>query len=543
MTNYYFIFVTSVAVNIGISMYSSDYWKKILQRYGMGHLIGLPNTSSNESLTSTLLTGHEAGDNETTETRTAYQKLLMKYLLVYLLATFSDWLQGPYVYALYSDYGYSQHDIAVLFVAGFGSSMIFGSFVGGMADWGGRRLFVVLFAIIYAASCFTKHFKHFGILMIGRLLGGIATSLLFSVFEAWLVRAHADAGCKQYLSNSFGWAAYGNSIIAIMAGLIANNAANSFSMEPMFGNVYLGGYLNPFDISLCTLLVCGFFAFTKWEENYGENTGNSKNESSEGEKDTEDQKDTPDSHGPDSHGDPTKWYAGLKNALVVTMRSREILLCGIISSIFEGSMYIFVFMWTPALTGPDSDVKLPFGVIFSTFMVCCMAGSTLFSCLCEGKLKFINNGDPIKMEQLAIYEFAAAGAAMTIIALSGENTTLKFIAMNLFEVVVGMYWPTMGTLKSNIVPEDKRAAIYNLYRIPLNFIVLFSLLTDLTPTTSFTLNAVLLAIATGCQYNLHQLRMKFMGSSTSKPIDDKEETTPLTSTTGTDEEGMTDVAV
>ena len=34
--------------------------------------------------------------------------------------------------------------------------MVFGSFVGGMADWGGRRRFVVLFALIYAASCLTK---------------------------------------------------------------------------------------------------------------------------------------------------------------------------------------------------------------------------------------------------------------------------------------------------------------------------------------------------------------------------------------------------
>ena len=30
--------------------------------------------------------------------------------------------------------------------------------------------------------------------MIGRLLGGVATSLLFSVFEAWLIGAHSSAG-------------------------------------------------------------------------------------------------------------------------------------------------------------------------------------------------------------------------------------------------------------------------------------------------------------------------------------------------------------
>jgi hypothetical protein len=45
-----------------------------------------------------------------------------------------DWLQGPYVYALYDAYKMSKHDIEVLFVAGFGSSMIFGTVVGSFAD-------------------------------------------------------------------------------------------------------------------------------------------------------------------------------------------------------------------------------------------------------------------------------------------------------------------------------------------------------------------------------------------------------------------------
>ena len=45
-----------------------------------------------------------------------------------------DWMQGPYVYALYDHYGMSTHDIEVLFVAGFGSSMLFGTIVGSFAD-------------------------------------------------------------------------------------------------------------------------------------------------------------------------------------------------------------------------------------------------------------------------------------------------------------------------------------------------------------------------------------------------------------------------
>ena len=45
-----------------------------------------------------------------------------------------DWLQGPYVYALYQHYGYSRSDIGKLFIAGFGSSMVFGTVVGSLGD-------------------------------------------------------------------------------------------------------------------------------------------------------------------------------------------------------------------------------------------------------------------------------------------------------------------------------------------------------------------------------------------------------------------------
>lgn len=49
-------------------------------------------------------------------------------------AAVGDWLQGPYVYALYEKYGYSPAQIGQLFIAGFGSSMLVGTFVGALAD-------------------------------------------------------------------------------------------------------------------------------------------------------------------------------------------------------------------------------------------------------------------------------------------------------------------------------------------------------------------------------------------------------------------------
>ena len=150
---------------------------------------------------------------------------------------------------------------------------------------------------------------------------------------------------QSHLGKSFSSAQYGNSIIAILAGQIANKAANHAEFKPTSegSGFYTGGYLGPFDVSLFALIVCGLLAVVLWEENYGkseENDDSSKKSSASG---------------------------ALKTAFQATIRSPDILSCGIISSLFEGSMYIFVFMWTPALTVlakaemGDSFDGLPFG--------------------------------------------------------------------------------------------------------------------------------------------------------------------------------------
>ena len=63
-----------------------------------------------------------------------FRRFQISFLAVYYICMTADWLQGPYVYALYSSYNFNKHDIAVLFVGGFGASMVFGTFVGAAAD-------------------------------------------------------------------------------------------------------------------------------------------------------------------------------------------------------------------------------------------------------------------------------------------------------------------------------------------------------------------------------------------------------------------------
>ncbi len=468
------IFGCTLLINAAATFRSSSYWNsyKSCLGFGSGDASIEEENKSSDTSNPTLIAKHSA--------------LLKKYLAVYLLSVLSDWLQGPYVYALYDKYGYTQHEIAVLFVAGFGSSMVFGTFIGGLADSCGRKKFTVLFALIYIASCVTKHFKDFNILMLGRLLGGVATSLLFSVFDSWLIRSHSDAGVMAFLSKSFASAQYGNSIVAIMAGLMANQAASSNPLVPMFSSeddkdavVYKGGYLNPFDMALAVLIVATVLVVSTWEENYGETKEDATTEKNK------------------------RWHNAFTSAFYTTIHSKEILFTGLICSLFEGSMYIFVFMWTPAMQALTDD-PLPFGLIFATFMVCCMAGSSIFSV-------FIGS---MKVEKLGVYVLGIATVAFALMTFSKSETS-TFMAFLLFEMTVGTYFPTMGTMKSAIVPESKRAAIYNLYRIPLNCIVLFSLLTDLTPKQSFILCTCMLTIATLLQLSLIQHQQTFFSTSSS----------------------------
>ena len=89
-------------------------------------------------------------------------------------------------------------------------------------------------------------------------------------------------------------------------------------------------------------------------------------------------------------------------------------------------------MWTPLLRSflEDPNGDLPFGLIFATFMVCCMTGSSIFSILVE----------KYPVEKLAVGIFMVASAAMAIVAME-INETMSFLGMNIFEMTVGMYFP------------------------------------------------------------------------------------------------------
>ena len=77
-----------------------------------------------------------------------------EYLAVYLVIMLADWLQGTNMYTLYSGYGVS---VSTLFLTGFSSSLVFGTFVGLLVDAYGRKRACVLFCVLEIAINVMEH--------------------------------------------------------------------------------------------------------------------------------------------------------------------------------------------------------------------------------------------------------------------------------------------------------------------------------------------------------------------------------------------------
>ena len=68
-----------------------------------------------------------------------------QYLCVYLTVMLADWLQGTNMYTLYSSYGVS---VGTLFITGFLSSAVFGTYLGVLTDRWGRKMGCIIFCIL-----------------------------------------------------------------------------------------------------------------------------------------------------------------------------------------------------------------------------------------------------------------------------------------------------------------------------------------------------------------------------------------------------------
>jgi hypothetical protein len=177
------------------------------------------------------------------------------------------------------------------------------------------------------------------VLLFGRLTGGVATSILFSSFESWLVAEHnKNFYPAEWLEQTMSLATLLNAISAIAAGSLGALVKSQFD-----------SLVAPFDLAIVFCIIAGAIMASTWPENKGEVSILAS-----------------------SSGSGRSKFA---DAMQVLQQDHKVVLLGLAQSLFESSMYMFVFMWTPKLEPLFKD--LPHGQVFSCFMACSMMGSSL----------------------------------------------------------------------------------------------------------------------------------------------------------------------
>jgi hypothetical protein len=411
---------------------------------------------------SSLLKPNGAADAPS-EAALAARALQVRFLPVFWLLRMADWLQGPYFYEVYASKVFNGQAaslslVSKLFLTGFGATALFGPAVGRLTDQSGRKLGTLAFAAFYTVGALTTRSPLLWVLLLGRLAGGIGTSLLFSAPEAWLVGEAQRTGAADALGDTFGKAYAGDALVAIVAGQLASLAANS------------RGASGPFELSVGFLAAGALLAGLTWKEN--------RAAAVEGE----------------GNGGVT-----IREAARVALSDKKILLVGGVQALFEGAMYIFVLQWPPSIAAAVAKAfgngATPYGTVFSCFMVCCLLGSATFGAIAKAGVR--TEVSTLGMLATATLAMGAASAGT-----SGGFAALAPLAATFFafEACVGMYFPSIGTLRSRYVPDSHRSVIMNLFGIPLNLLVIsvFLSIKRLGVTGALRVATGALGLATTC---------------------------------------------
>ena len=259
-----------------------------------------------------------------------------------------------------------------------------------------------------------------------------------------------------------------NGIVAAVAGIVANWIVGQ-----------TGGFRGPFILSGMLLFIVYFIIGSKWDENYGTPVAGGTAAVAGGE------------------------FTKLKQALGIVRRGvclffyfkkngsfsltgfhvePAFLVLGLTQTCFEGSMYLFVFLWVPSLQDAGGT-SLPLGYIFSAFMISMMLGSIVYTTIATtAKVSSHDTGLPSnghaggytapreEVDSLVVLHAKLAalvcGIAALLFAYSATGGSMltehRFWAFCAFEACVGMYYPIMGMLRGTLVANEVRATVSDL---------------------------------------------------------------------------------
>ena len=372
-----------------------------------------------------------------TNTNPQFLEFQRSYFLVYYLVVLGDWLNAPYLYKLYSSYGFLEEQIAIIYVCGYASSLVASPVANHVASkYRERRVFVAA-AFIYSLTSLMKLSSDYTTLIIARIFSGVATTLLFTALKLWYYQQHVELHDfpLEWLDYTVEKTSKGNSALAVVAGLIAY----------VMTEVNEWGPVAPSVLSASVLCFSCALALTRWTDNPTKTAQLPHNLKKSSEK---------------------RLLKKLGQGLGTIARNQDLLQIGLVQALYESVLCLFVFLWTPVLDHHNP----PLGVVFSSFMAGTLASGLLYKVL-----------QPFLSPAIALLStLLAASAAVLFCVFSTEPTrefpVVSFVAFFVFEAISGIYFPVMRDVKRKVGLEQTDSALTTWFRIPLNLLACAGLL-------------------------------------------------------------------
>lgn len=482
----------------------------------------------------------------------AFQSFRIHYLIIHIAIMLADGLQGTHLYVLYEGYGYT---VASLYSLGFLSGALTSPFTGPLVDKIGRRNSAVAYCVLEIAINLLEQYDNIYGLIFSRVVGGITTNLLFTVFESWLVTEHRKRGFSEdKLETILRDSVVASNLSAIASGCIAHYCA------------LLYGPTGPFSGAVTCTFVALILVATRWEENYGSDNADLKG---------------------------ITCY--MKEAFNTIISDSKIYRIGLIQGLTEGALQTFVFLWSPALRhfanqipasklaegvlGIDASGEPAYGLIFGAFMACGAIGGLMeppvrraFSVLIKDSdtskkelegdvfckkdvadensvlsetselstddypqdmpkpstlsnrtLSMVKETDsdseedsvseqeeekPMAVELLASFCFLVSAALLSTPVLIDDSNpyafTFSLLSFLTYELIVGLYMPCEGVLRSIYMPNDSICSLMTMLRVIVNVAVALGVISSnyIPFTTAFGFCSLALIVATLLQLSL-----------------------------------------
>lgn len=319
---------------------------------------------------------------ETYSTRSSYNvssftSLRLKYLLVTLVIMLADGLQGTHLYVLYEGYGFN---VASLYALGFITGAVTTPITGPLIDKFGRKRSAMIYCALEMGINMLEQYPFLAGLLLSRMVGGITTNLLSSVFETWLdtefrnrrrlsksavdTASIIDDDSTTTTEASSGWTKYDDYDDAIARNeyglimrdsVIVSNLASIASgyLAHILAKKY--GPVGPFQGAVSCTGIALVVISLLWTENYGTSSTSPLDEEEEAsDSDTatgqcDDEGNACESHGlsqPPSSKGLTDY---MTESASIFRSDPKILYLGIIQGLSAGSLQIFIFLWSPTL--------------------------------------------------------------------------------------------------------------------------------------------------------------------------------------------------